>query len=399
MGIFSFLNRFVKVERDNVGNWSYWLKGDGFGSDSNYLELSMTNPVLMTVIALRCKLYSQMMITAVDKNEKEVDIPELKLLNNPNYFQSKQDYFFQQMWFISAVGSSYTYQIRPFTSEAPKAIYNLIPNKTDFKDVFKINKFITTQQDIREFERSLIKYELDKTEYKLPLKDIIPFYDLSNGLEHNSLMKSPSRVQGIRKVLYNIEENLKAKKINLEMSQKYIATNKSSPDGNPQLRTEDREDIEKKFGHKSLNITNANVEVSHLVTDLKKLYLDEQFASDALKVLLAFDMNRDVLNYASVGTSSYDNAVTGLVSVIQNSIQGSADNTMNSYTNSWGLAEKGIRLKASFNHLPIMQALVKSKTETLNTLSTSLKTAIESGFISQQEATEQYNKTKKELGL
>lgn len=400
MNIGSWLTGFLKVERNKSGVWSYWFGDTAFGNEKDFLKWSLTNPVLMTVIALRAKLYSQMEITAVDSKGNVIEnLPEVKLLYKPNYFQSKQDLFFQQMWYLSAVGDCFTYQKRPFVTETPKALYNLIPDKINFGDVFEINSFISSNADINAFEKKTIEYTLNKSKINIPLRDVIPFYDLANGLVCDSWMRSNSRVEGIKGVLQNIEENLKSKNINLKMSQKYIASNKAGENGQPQIRPEDRKDIDDKFKMNALHITNANIEVTHLVKDLKNLYLDPSYRQDAISVLLAFDMNKEVLNYSESGASTYDNFGVGLVSVIQNSIQASADNTMNSFTNAWGLDEKGIKLVASYNHLPIMQSLVKEKIDTLKSLSDTLKTNIEIGIQSQSEAKDQYDKTKKDLGL
>jgi len=46
----------------------------------------------------------------------------------------------------------------------------------------------------------------------LKIGNLIPFYDLSNGLKDNSFMRSPSRVKSIIKPLENIEQNLNFQK-------------------------------------------------------------------------------------------------------------------------------------------------------------------------------------------
>ena len=137
----------------------------------------------------------------------------------------------------------------------------------------------------------------------ISIKDLIPTYDLANGLTCNSLMSSPSRLKGLSKTIQNIEENLLSKNVNLKMSQKYLIA--SQGDGNEaQIQQEDRQDIFSKIAKKSLLITNANIKSQHLVSDMKRLYLDEQFSNDALTCLLAFDMSKDILNYFSNGAST-----------------------------------------------------------------------------------------------
>jgi len=364
MGLFSFLGRNINVERDRTGMFTYsFLENDGFVNSTKYLDLSLTNPVLMSIIALRCKIYSQMKITHLNSAGNPIENSEvLRLLKQPNYFQSQEDFLFQQMWFLSATGTNYTYKVNALNTT--KSIYNLLPSEIDLQNSQKVKSFITTKQELNAYGDRKIKYKLDGQIFEIALKNIIPTYDLANGLSCNSLMNSPSRVSGISKTLENIEENLLSKNVNLKMSQKYLMA--SQGDGNEaQIQQSDRNDITSKISRKSLLITNANIKAQHLVSDMKRLFLDEQFSNNALTCLLAFDMSKDILNYFSNGASTYENKEKAMLDYIQNSIQADANNTMNSFASSFGLIDKGESLKASFDHMPVMQSVMKTKIETL----------------------------------
>jgi len=407
MGLFSFFSGNkgdLSVTRDRLGNWSYMWNVNPFGkSETNFLKWSLDNPVLFAVHVTRAKLYSQMRITLIDsKTEEEIkgDSPHLKLISKPNYFQSQEDWLYQQSWFLSSSGNNIIYQKNIYSNdEPPKALYNLVPSEIDYKDVLKIKKFFIQEQDIKEFEKQEIEYTLDDKKWKFKMKDIIPLYDVANGLTSNSLLKSPSRVAAISKNLMNIEENMKAKNINLKMSQKFLAKNKNNYQGTAgQLHDSDREAIERVLSDKSMQITNGDIEVQHLVMDLKKLYLDEQLGFDARVVALAFEQNENIINFALTG-NTFDNQEQGIIRYIQTAIQSDADNLMNSLTNSWGLDLKGQKLKASYNHLPIMQTMMGKKIETFNTFQDGLKVALENKTVTQQEAVDSTKKLKKELGL
>jgi Phage portal protein len=364
MGLFGLFGRNINVERDRTGVFTYsFLENDGFVNSTKYLDLSLTNPVLMSIIALRCKIYSQMKITHLNSAGNPIENSEiLRLLKQPNYFQSQEDFLFQQMWFLSATGTNYTYKVNALNTT--KSIYNLLPSEIDLQNSQKVKSFITTKQELNAYGDRKIKYKLDGQIFEIALKNIIPTYDLANGLSCNSLMNSPSRVSGISKTLENIEENLLSKNVNLKMSQKYLMA--SQGDGNEaQIQQSDRNDITSKISRKSLLITNANIKAQHLVSDMKRLFLDEQFSNDALTCLIAFDMSKDILNYFSNGASTYENKEKAMLDYIQNSIQSDANNTMNSFASSFGLIDKGESLKASFEHMPVMQSVMKTKIETL----------------------------------
>ena len=397
-----FGRELFRVERNRLGEFSYeFLNGETFIDNGRYLDTYLSNPVLATIVNLRAEIYSQMKIRHF-KGDKEVEnSPYTKLLSQPNFFQSQQDFFFQQMVFLSVDGTDFIYQIKPFSNSVPTAIFNLIPSEIDYKNVNKVNKFVTTKQDIKKIGEQQIKYTLDNTVYNLKLSELIPTYDLANGLVQNSMFISPSRVRGIAQVLSNIDKNLKSKGVNLEMSQKYLA--KSTGNGEQShILEDDRKSIWNAIAKKTLMITNANVGVDHLVSDMKRLYLDEQFADDANKCLLAFGMNKHVLNYftkdAGLGNSG-ELISQSMISYIQNSIQNTADNTMSSLSSQWGLIDNGERLVASYDHLPVMQKTVNDKIASLKQMQEVIKLGIENGTMTTEDAKKMSDDFKVKIGL
>lgn len=397
----TFLGKeLIRVERNRAGEFFYsFLDGsNNFAHSSNYLKLSLENFVFMTIVSLRSQLYSQMRITHLDSSGKEIkNSPVLKLLKNPNYFQSQQDFLYQGMWFRSVAGTNLTHQIKAFSNDLPKSLYNLVPSQIDLNNANKLNTFITTKQQEKAFGQRTIKYTLDDKQYNIPLSELIPFYDLANGITENSFFQSPSRVKGIIKVLSNIDEAVKSKNINLQFSQKYLSKNQST--GNEaQILEPDRKDIESKIDRKNLIISNAAIQVQHLVSDMKKLYLDEQLADDANKCLLAFDMNKDVLNYFAKD-STFENQKQGLISYIQNGLQPIADSDMDSFAQSWGLFDKGERLVASYDHLPVMQSVMNDKIASFKSMQEAIKLGKENGTVTDAEAVQMSKEFKLKLGL
>jgi hypothetical protein len=395
-----FGRELFRVERNRAGDVFYTMLdgGNEFINSEKYLAASLNNPVLMTICAMRSALYSQMEIKHLDKNGKVIENSEyVKLLKLPNYFQSQNDFLYQQMWFLSTAGTNLIHEIKAFKNEAPKALYNLIPSEIDLNNVNKVRKFITTKKDQDAFGEQTIIYTLDNNRYDLKLNTIIPLYDLSNGLINNTLFTSESRVKGISKVIQNIDANLNSKFKNLQMSAKYISKNESN--GNEaQIQQADRTSIENILNRRDLIVTNSNVQVQHLVTDMKKLFLDEQFADDANKCLLAFEMNKNVLNYFAKD-STFENQNQGLVSYIQNSIHTTAKNTMNSLSQQWGLYDKGEMLVASYDHLACMQIVVNDKIKSFTEMQNAIKLSIENGVMDIPTAKKMSDEFKTKLGL
>jgi hypothetical protein len=183
------------------------------------------------------------------------------------------------------------------------------------------------------------------------------------------------------------------------MSQKFLAKNKNNIQGVAgQIKPEDRKSIDEVLRSKSMQITNGDIDVQHLVSDMKRLFLDEQCAFDAKMIVYAFELNEHIINYSLTG-STYENQESGIVRYIQTAAQSDADNLMNSLTNSWGLDKKGIKLKASYDHLPIMQSTMTSKITNFTNFQTGLKSAIEIQTIDLKTAQEMTENMRKRLML
>jgi len=193
MGLFDFWKRYsINVERDRNGNFTYsWLDTNGFANSEKYLESSLTNPILLAIIALRSKIYSQMKITHLNSAGKPIENSEiLKLFKQPNYFQSQEDFFFQQMWFLSATGTNLTYKINALSET--KSIYNLIPSEINLNDSHKVKSFISTKAELKSYGDRKIINTLDGKILNIPLKVLFPTYVLANGLRFNSWISSQS---------------------------------------------------------------------------------------------------------------------------------------------------------------------------------------------------------------
>lgn len=375
----------VTVERDVNGVFSYWYNEANSNSinESNYLEYALNHPVLNTILMLRAKMVSQARISLVDNNGKElVNDEALRLIKNPNYFQSQQDFIYQAVYFMGATGNNYTYTPRSSKNILPSNIYNLLSANIDFKKVLDINYLFKNEKQKNDFDSQLVKYTLNNEVISIQIGDLIPMYDIVNGLREKNIFKSPSRIEGLEEPLQNILELFKSKNINAKMSQKYLAVNKDNTKA--RIVEDDREAIKKTILSNSLQVTNGNVEITHLVSDLKKLALDPQIGFDAQAVLLGYGLNNDVLNYLAGGSSTFENQEKGEIRAYQNEIQGIADNLCNSLTSGLNLQNK--RFIASYDHLPIMQAVFNDKVDSFKKYQETLKIAIDAGTLTVEEA-------------
>jgi len=167
-----------------------------FGEAKAQMEVAKANAILLPIIQLIATSHATARWFEQDGKTLKTDSPALKLLKNPNPFQTFDDFQKQFIWYKYVYG--YVHQLPISTSitnandiNRLKYLYNLKSENIDWGKDFN-SKIITTMGEEKSFNSQKIFYEDKKSGFKWSPKvgDLISFYDLANGLGGNPL-KSP----------------------------------------------------------------------------------------------------------------------------------------------------------------------------------------------------------------
>lgn len=348
-----------------IGSTNF-LKGD-------LMNIALTNPVLFPCIEIRAKALSKVRFYQTDEKGNKIDMQSdvLDLLNNPNNLQSKQDFLKQYEWFKSVFG--YVYQ-KPYYSalnrELPKAIFNLKASLIEFPKNLK-SSIVFSKKDIKDYEKQSFKYkELGQDIKKFDLKDVLKFYDITNNLENttNSPITSPSRIDAILKSVSNIDLSTNAENIVIQTNGRelfYGGVSKGSNLGtNLPMQSDDKSSIQDVidntglgFGRKRAIITNKEVGHKFLHMKPKELGLHEVIINNAELVRTTFEIPSEVYD-AFTKNKTYENQKEATIGFYMNTIQPIADDIANTYNSHFNIKNP---IKASFEHLPIMQHTEEKK--------------------------------------
>ncbi len=329
------------------------------------MNIALNNPVLFSCIEIRAKALSKVRFYQEDKNGEEIqDSKIVELLNNPNHLQSKEDFLKQYEWFKSVYG--WVYQKPYFTSvdKKVKHIFNLQSNFIEFPLKMK-SSILFTEKDVRDYERQTIQYkELDQAVKKIEIKELMKFYDITNSLteKSNSSITSPSRVHTIIKNISNINLSTNSENIMIQQNGRemfYGITGSGSGLGSSlPMAKGDNENIKKVINNTGLGnnkqraiITNREIGHKSLHSKLKELGLSEVITNNAELVRSVFEVPSEVYDAFTKG-KTYENQKEATIGFYQNTMQPIADDLANTYTSDFDLE---FPLKASFDHLPVMQ--------------------------------------------
>jgi hypothetical protein len=108
------------VEREPRVCLPILLENNGFVNSTKYLDYSLNNPILLAIIALRARFILKWR-SHLNSAGKPIENMYYNCLDNQTTFNLR-GFPFQQMWFLSAVGTNLTYKVNALNET--KAIYN-----------------------------------------------------------------------------------------------------------------------------------------------------------------------------------------------------------------------------------------------------------------------------------
>lgn len=343
-------------ERSKDGNHHYFVDKEGkWSADASNLKIAQNHPILTPALLFRSQLFSsaRFEITRKSTKEKVKDHWIIDLLNNPNSYQTRADFLEAVSFNEIAEGKCVIWKrILPgFTK--PDELHILEQDKIKWPNAIKKDPFY----DFSDTEEDIVYDMPDGNEKTIPLKDIIIFYDLPNGLQANRI-EVKSRLDGLKQTLVNTHDSLVAKNIILKTNGKELITGEK---GATQLNPEEKIDAENFF---SKNYGLARNRLRALVTRgkltwkslhiaLRDLGLDESVKVDGNLIYTALHIPKDILSLEAKKTT-YNNFKESMVSYIQNDIQSKMDSTCLKLIKCLD-PDSFYSLAGSYEHLPVMQ--------------------------------------------
>jgi len=396
MGFFNWGNWGVTRDVNGTPYYEERKSQADWGDEANKLKMAYAHPILMPGISLIADYFSMVRFT---ENGKD-DTPIIKLLNKPNIFQTRDDFLKQFIWFKYVCGWVYQYPVIAGTRMSPeriKMLYNLKPNLIEFEEDFKTKLPMTMAQESEELAKT---FEYDEYNQNISIRfaDILTYYDLANGIDETTseenMWISPSRLESILKPLVNVQKSFDAKNIVIESNGKELFINKTQ--GNmakiPLKKTEQR-DIDRKLnggkyglgsGKSRTVITNSDLAWQSLHINLADLGLDQSVVSDGQIIVNSLGIPPEL--YSLSGSSStFENQAKAVVNFIQKKIQVEMNDFTETINNKFGT-----KLVGTYDHLPIMREIEKSKALGMKSIMSGVKQMVDATIFTPQEAKKEY---------
>lgn len=380
LGRLNIFNRQRSISSLNVIDAA--TQFNNYYADKKKLAIVLSNPAMLKVIALQCDLFSLGLVKVLDSKDKPIDDdPFLKLINNPNPYQTHQQILWDYM-FWDMIGTSHCYVDSAAIEKPDNKIYFLDPSKIEWPQALQneADKLIFSSKTVKDQQNQTITYRYaDNSTYKFPLSRLIINTDLTNGT--GNWYKGPSRIDALYKVISNSEEALNAKNINVRYSGKFMVAGTSDPNDTTKLPLgkEEKEDIETKMnGSKQVHAMKSLIEIKRFVENMKVLELNDAFMEDYYTIGLIYGIPRDVLEATASG-STYENQEKARMSHVTYCLQPKGNDLMSAFAKKFGYTERGKKIVIDWSHLPLAQVFEESKTKVQETKIKNLKELIALG--------------------
>ena len=377
----SFINPMWErnINGDTFSNIEAFEKWSTVNSNS---EIAQNHPILTPALLFVSKLFSQAEFSVKNKRSGKTSTNHwlLKLLENPNAYQTKLDFFETLMFGMMSNGAGVIYKKRIIGFDEPQALYVLNYSKIKFPADMKY-KYSSVKDIDEHFKNETVKYNDQGEEREFLIKDLIFFYDLPNGLNKNPF-EVKSRLDGLKQTLINTQDSLIAKNIILKSNGKELLTlNKDSMQLSPEEKIEAEKLINVNYGlgktRKRGLITKADLSWKSLHIALRDLGLDESTKVDGNIVFTALHIPKDILSLEAKKTT-YNNFKESMVSYIQNEMQSSLKAVVSTFQKEMGA--DNYELQGNYDHLPVMQYIMIQRYEVLSKRAKALNDLLRTGI-------------------
>jgi len=364
-----------------------------YASDLEKLAMVFQSPAALKVFKLQCDLYSlgrfivtKDIVTTNEKRERMKD-PVLKLLKNPNPYQTGKQLLWDQMFF-NMLGTSYTY-VDSKVVDTQNKIYVLMNSKIWFPESLRkvADKMIFSEAKRKEIFETVINYRYDDgSMFQFPLNKLIINTDLSNGT--GNYFKGNSTIDALYKVICNSEASLDSANINLRYAGKFMVAGQADTNNvtSVPMAEPEKQSIEQKMnGRRSVHAFKSMLEIKRFVENYAQLELNKAYLDSYYIIGNMYGIPRDVLE--AYNSSTFENQEKARASHISYSLAPKGEDFAMGLTQMFGYDLQNKEIGLSWDHLPFVQVFEQDRAKVADMKAQTFLDLVNNG-VSLEEANE-----------
>lgn len=379
------------------------------GSNNVYRIASFTQiPEVNAIFNLRARAAGNMRIIAVDaKTGLEIDIEDdfIDLIENPNYFQSKEELFGQTTLFKDIFGDEFMYAPVPTGMKKPHGLFTIPPQSVEIEETgssVSNGPFYLERNIPKNIVYTFRDYNGKK--YILNKDNLLHLND--NNVKFTSakdFYRGTSKLDALQPAIENIRAAYEARNVLIVNRGAIGILSNAAKDGiggvAPMNKTE-KEKVQQEFSKYGLTknkwqviITNLALSWQQMAIDVDKLKLFEECREDTLKICDSYGTPYEMLS--SIRNTTFDNKKEAQRQWYRDTIIPEANMRIAGINRKFNTVERGYRLVPKFDHLPIFETERKERASSLLLTVNALTKALEDNAIT----VDQYKLELKKFGI
>lgn len=367
----------------DLGKAEQWQTVDG-----HEREIYMTTAELRIVIDRLATMFSNGKWTEYDSKGNEVDPTQsdvLKLLEQPNVFQSRNEYLTQ--WFIQRClySNVYVYQLKGSSfQEIPSGLWNLSPSRMSIHRTGKIWNQTELENIIEKYS---FRHDDQNAFTDFSTDEIVQFSipDPDDPIMGTSLLNSARMAISNIRAAYGYRNVVYTKKGAIGI----WSTEGKDAIGTIQLtdteRIEMSEQLTRSYGigdrQASVLVANKPMKWNPATYPMKDMELFKEVTEDFKVLIDTFGANEFMFTSGEGSKgSTFTNVEAGERGCYQNTLTPIAKDLANGFANRFGILENGGWLDLTFDHLPVMQEDKTKEAEVFEKKANAAQTLLQNGY-------------------
>lgn len=373
------------------------------GKEAQYVSISgeeahlyNTTAELYSVISRKAQMYSNGIFkhykTVGGKVVEILDSPIVKILENPNPLQSRNEWLMEELIHTSLFGNSFVYGMRAFSNDAPKVMYNL---PADRMRVIPTGK-IYNQYKIEAIIKHYLLRNYDGTEQIYETKDVIH----SRITDPKNPILGQSPLHSLQMAISNIRGAMGYRNVLINERGAIGMLSNVSKDGDGAIPLTEKEQkrINDQYlknngisdGKSKVIITNSSLQWTPFTYPTNDLMLFEEITADLQRIIDVYGMKKEL--FSEDKSATFSNLLEAKRMTYQDTIIPYAEDFSYKLSQYLGLDLIGQWVQLDYSHVEAMQENEKTKAEVLNMKASAYNTL-------SQDPTFDKEKLKEMLGL
>lgn len=356
------------------------------------LKAFMEVPEVSAVINAKARMFSRMILRQVSKATGE-DVQNreqvVKIIRNPNWFQSQREFLRQTKLFRDIYGREYLYLDKPYgVATQPRNMYTLPPGNTSAHTVDKVPFYLVKEPRIE------YVFQWGREKYPIDQDFIVHLNDNRVQMTPDNWVDGASMLESLAIPINNIRAAYEARNVLIENRGALGILSNAQRDGigaSLPLDEKEKDALQDKLKAYGLSKNKAQWIITNLaltwqsisIDDPTKLGLMPEVEADFQKICDSYGVDRQM--FATVSGTTFENQKWGERRTYENTVIPEAQEWIDAFNSYFDTASKSWTLVGSFEHIAVLQENMKERGQALTLITGALSKAFTDGAITLEE--------------